>query len=388
MTRRWLLGVGALGLLTAQAAVAQTEGEQTVTESETTIEEDLPQACRAGGQVLEFATDSDQLSKKDREALDAVARWAEANDQRAVRLEGFTDRSGPSSYNEQLSERRAESARSHLVAQGVSADKVVAIGRGEVPVAMGITPQQRSVIVLYCEGEPMTTSAEETTPSAEEEAAAAAAAAAAEPTPEPVLEPMPAEPPVQPTEVTTAAPEQVPTWQKIGFGLSVGGGGFGFVDQEARDIAGIGGDWDARFIVGTRLPVAFEAAYVGSAQPLDAAGINPDAILIGQGAEGALRVQLPTFYVRPYALAGLGWTRYYVSQSDGVRGLLEQNDDVMTVPLSLGITFRAPLGATFDIRGTYRPTYFEDLMDGYYVGTGKTADLTSWSANARLGFEF
>jgi outer membrane protein OmpA-like peptidoglycan-associated protein len=44
---------------------------------------------------------------------------------------GHTDSSGSDSYNEQLSERRAEAVRAELIRDGVPAERLSAIGRGE-----------------------------------------------------------------------------------------------------------------------------------------------------------------------------------------------------------------------------------------------------------------
>ncbi len=48
-----------------------------------------------------------------------------------VRITGYTDRIGTQSYNNKLSQRRAESVRSYLVSQGVAAGRLVAVGKGE-----------------------------------------------------------------------------------------------------------------------------------------------------------------------------------------------------------------------------------------------------------------
>ena len=176
----------------------------------------------------------------------------------------------------------------------------------------------------------------------------------------------------------------------MGIGVSIGGGVLGFTDEEARDLTDIGGSWEARVAFGTHLPVGLEAAYVGSAQPIEAEtlGIGDDIVLMGNGAELALRLQLPTFVVQPYALAGLGWMYYSLAGEEGNAGPLHGDDHVLTAPLGVGLSFRAPYGATFDVRGIWRPAFGADLMSGVYEGTGRSAAFDTWAANARLGWTF
>ncbi|MCB0573811.1 MAG: OmpA family protein, partial [Saprospiraceae bacterium] len=48
-----------------------------------------------------------------------------------IELSSHTDSRGNDQYNEELSQKRAESARSWIVAKGVSPDRIVAKGYGE-----------------------------------------------------------------------------------------------------------------------------------------------------------------------------------------------------------------------------------------------------------------
>jgi outer membrane protein OmpA-like peptidoglycan-associated protein len=62
-----------------------------------------------------------------------------------VTVVGHTDSSGADSYNQQLSERRAQAVRDELARQGVPALRVSAIGRGESePRADNATPTGRA----------------------------------------------------------------------------------------------------------------------------------------------------------------------------------------------------------------------------------------------------
>lgn len=62
-----------------------------------------------------------------------------------VQIEGHTDSTGSASYNQTLSENRAEAARGALIQQGVDGARLAAVGYGmSRPVADNTTPQGRA----------------------------------------------------------------------------------------------------------------------------------------------------------------------------------------------------------------------------------------------------
>ena len=70
-----------------------------------------------------------------------------------IEVNGFTDRSGPSDYNMQLSVRRANAVAAELVRRGVPRNEIVTRGFGEennlVPTADGVRePQNRRVEII------------------------------------------------------------------------------------------------------------------------------------------------------------------------------------------------------------------------------------------------
>lgn len=68
--------------------------------------------------------------------INKLAQFLQENSDRKVIVEGYTDSSGSASYNQSLSERRANSVRMALVKMGVSPERIVAQGYGkEYPVA-------------------------------------------------------------------------------------------------------------------------------------------------------------------------------------------------------------------------------------------------------------
>jgi OOP family OmpA-OmpF porin len=44
---------------------------------------------------------------------------------------GHTDKLGSEEYNQKLSERRANQVRDYMIAQGIDANRLVAVGKGE-----------------------------------------------------------------------------------------------------------------------------------------------------------------------------------------------------------------------------------------------------------------
>jgi outer membrane protein OmpA-like peptidoglycan-associated protein len=61
-----------------------------------------------------------------------------------VLVVGHTDSTGTDAYNQTLSERRAESARTYLLGAGLEAGRVRAVGRGELePIASNDTETGR-----------------------------------------------------------------------------------------------------------------------------------------------------------------------------------------------------------------------------------------------------
>jgi outer membrane protein OmpA-like peptidoglycan-associated protein len=62
-----------------------------------------------------------------------------------ITIEGYTDSDGSEAYNQDLSDRRAKSARDYLVRRGVAGTRITAYGRGEAnPVASNATPEGRA----------------------------------------------------------------------------------------------------------------------------------------------------------------------------------------------------------------------------------------------------
>lgn len=91
-----------------------------------------------------FATDSSDLSPAFFDVLNSVGKVLAKYDQTVVEVAGHTDSTGSEAYNQTLSERRATSVATYLGGQGVSAERVITIGMGELrPVADNTTESGR-----------------------------------------------------------------------------------------------------------------------------------------------------------------------------------------------------------------------------------------------------
>jgi outer membrane protein OmpA-like peptidoglycan-associated protein len=62
-----------------------------------------------------------------------------------MRVEGYTDSQGALAFNQELSQRRAESVKNYLLAHGIAADRITAQGFGPAnPVANNTSPEGRA----------------------------------------------------------------------------------------------------------------------------------------------------------------------------------------------------------------------------------------------------
>ncbi|MCG6955727.1 MAG: OmpA family protein [Gemmatimonadetes bacterium] len=78
-----------------------------------------------------FDVDSDQLRPAAKQNLDELAASLKNYDGTRVLVVGHTDNTGTDAYNQALSERRSSAARTYLLQDGLTPDRVEAVGRGE-----------------------------------------------------------------------------------------------------------------------------------------------------------------------------------------------------------------------------------------------------------------
>jgi hypothetical protein len=175
----------------------------------------------------------------------------------------------------------------------------------------------------------------------------------------------------------------------IGVGITIGGGVSGFTEESVRDNLDTeaNGAWSARATFGTHIPLGLEIGYNGTMVDLQSSA-NGSASLLGTTLEAAGRFNmLPHFELNPYLFAGLGWTHYDVRDERLVRAdsAVRADDDVLVVPMGVGVAYRAMQGITFDARGTFRAAGNSELLTD---ATGSHPDLHTWEATGNLGYEF
>ena len=215
-------------------------------------------------------------------------------------------------------------------------------------------------------------------------------------------------PPVEPTTTDVVLPAPPPTivtttvppprdvdtpeptmFQRLGFSLSAGAGVAGFTSDSLRSTTSDGGLWDVRATLGTRQRIAIEAAYVGSAQSIDALGLDDSAVLLSNGVQGNLRLNLiANLDVQPFVFAGAAWRRYSITNTDANTSDISDEDDVLEIPVGVGIAYRYR-GLVLDARGEYRPSFDEDLMQSRNTtDTQDRATMDRYGVQANIGFEF
>jgi peptidoglycan-associated lipoprotein len=78
-----------------------------------------------------YSFDSVELEADAQEVLKKNAEWMKANPKARVEVEGHCDDIGSAEYNLALGAKRAQAAKSFLIEQGISADRLVTISYGK-----------------------------------------------------------------------------------------------------------------------------------------------------------------------------------------------------------------------------------------------------------------
>ena len=97
------------------------------------------------GDVL-FATDHYQLNAQGQSTILKLSEFLQQHPQRSVLIEGFTDNTGDTRYNQRLSERRAGAVARSLSELGIARQRIETRGYGEAyPVASNATSTARQL---------------------------------------------------------------------------------------------------------------------------------------------------------------------------------------------------------------------------------------------------
>jgi outer membrane protein OmpA-like peptidoglycan-associated protein len=132
----------------AQAQVAQAQAESQRLAAQL---EDVQAAQTDRGIVLTlgdvlFDTGRAELKPGATRALDQIAAFLNEHPERRVQVEGFTDSQGPTNYNLELSQSRADAVAMAIIQRGIDAQRVRALGYGEeFPKASNTSPGSRQL---------------------------------------------------------------------------------------------------------------------------------------------------------------------------------------------------------------------------------------------------
>jgi OOP family OmpA-OmpF porin len=99
-----------------------------------------------------FDYDSAALKAGGRDALDALAAQIASSDYQNVQITGYADPIGTASYNQSLSERRAQVIAAYLAGRGIEAGKLSAVGAGsaEAVVKLEDCKGRRRAALIEC----------------------------------------------------------------------------------------------------------------------------------------------------------------------------------------------------------------------------------------------
>jgi hypothetical protein len=205
------------------------------------------------------------------------------------------------------------------------------------------------------------------------------------PAPNVVVEPAP----VVPVETHPVNVNVIPAERSTPqMAISLGGGISEFADKQIRDRTGVNGEYEARVLFGPSNPLAFEAAYVGTAVGLQGLAGENNATLLSNGVEGLARLNLGNFGIQPFAVGGASYVRYSVVNTNVSLSDVRASDDVFAIPFGAGVASYIPdTGLMVDARFIYRATFNDDLVRPTTTNT-TGAGLGNWNVSLRLGYAF
>lgn len=109
----------------AQSAARQAQIDQAIANCQQRLETVL------AGQTIRFAIDDARIAAQSLPLLQKLAQTAMPCEAFTIEIIGHTDAQGSASHNEALSLRRAGAVQDYLIAQGLSRDRLRALGLGD-----------------------------------------------------------------------------------------------------------------------------------------------------------------------------------------------------------------------------------------------------------------
>ncbi len=93
-----------------------------------------------------FESDKADITEESEKVLLGILKKLESNPKLTIEVRGYTDNTGSSAYNKQLSQKRADSIRLWLVMKGIDAMRIKAVGFGESnPIADNKTEEGKNL---------------------------------------------------------------------------------------------------------------------------------------------------------------------------------------------------------------------------------------------------
>jgi OOP family OmpA-OmpF porin len=95
------------------------------------ITQEIIERLQEIGKIIYFATNDSELNESNHQILDEVFNTLQNYSSYKVVVEGHTDSSGPASFNQELSEKRANSVMRYLIDKGFAPSRISSKGYGE-----------------------------------------------------------------------------------------------------------------------------------------------------------------------------------------------------------------------------------------------------------------
>jgi len=97
--------------------------------------------------IIYFNPDSNDLTANAIYQLDLVAGFMAKNPETRIKIKGFSDSTGSVSYDQMVSEIRANTVKNYLIAKGVSPVKISTEGKGSQDIRVGTESDEKSRMI-------------------------------------------------------------------------------------------------------------------------------------------------------------------------------------------------------------------------------------------------